>query len=505
MTSPNPRQRKLPFLHRNWLTGVIHLTAISSKPSAQVHDGDDDNFARPTKRRRVADDSPDSGIGPDINALVLPEEPGETQRALRIEVLKIIHKDSSRVRNNGIFNGNTAPATKDIANIKARCRITITSRKPGEPRMLHSDSQICTIKTFKNPVGPSRMARVYLPQPFNVPEEKIFIERDDDSVFDLADAYTVAVELESAGDPNWPPLSLLNLSRDEDIFGHPSPRQWTLKAEVANIYCQPRSSSALRLKKASQRDSLTDYIMDIDTRWTTGLPENAILKRLEKDVMPEITVFNPFEEPKALANGLLGNDHVIPIDDDVDEDMEGEPEGELTPSRSLRMKKTKTYNLKVLSAQAQGKEPRKRSKLLEPKKAKDDHVFYLLPKLPEPIREIVVDDFACCICHATNQSTLQLRAHLLSHAQYNFEFSDSDGRDQITVSLKPSNASPLTRPKIYQLGRPNKRTPFDLKQYVEGNGNDPWVTSRLGPLNETLQKSVLQAPQVKPSPVSQEG
>ncbi|KAJ9149903.1 Polycomb protein suz12-B [Pleurostoma richardsiae] len=511
MTSINRPRSKLPYLQRNWISGINHhsqgqamgatlsnLNNPSDKISSLTTSADDDYCSRPAKRRRLFEGSPDSGLGQDIHAFSLPEEPGDLQRALRIEVLRIIHRDTSRVRFNTIFNGITATAVNKVTTIKARCKITISCQKAGETQVLHCDSQICTLKTYKNPVGPSHMARIYLPHPFTIPEDKILIERDDDDAFDLADTYTVSVELESAGYPNWPPTDLLGLTHDEDIFFKPSqaPRHWSLIAHLRDIFQRPvsRMTLGMRLKNGPRNESATDYLMEADVRWSTGFSETAVLRKPDKGVLPSITAIDPDAENIPRANGHLGDHQAngIPTNADVDGDLDGElnsliddveeeAEGEITPSRSLRARGSKNYNLKLLSDKAQGKERRRRQKLEKTEKPIESHkVFYRLPA-----EHYSVTGYACCICHAMNQSLNQLRAHFFSHPQYRFlvDFKAARGV-QISVSHCEDGPSSPLHSKIYQLGRPIG--PLELDKYVEGD--DSWVTSRYGPDNDLPQK-----------------
>ncbi|KUI59928.1 Polycomb protein suz12-B [Cytospora mali] len=490
MTQSPVRSRNLPFLHRNWLTAINFLQSatVGSKPDdahSRSTDGHDD--LRPSKRRRFAN-SPDSGIGQDIDSILLPDGQGEMQRAIRIEVLKITHQDVSRVRSNGVLNGTIPPAIKDVTSVNARCKITITtsSHTVGESRTLYCDSQMCTIKTFQNPVGSSQMARVYLPQPFHVPEEKIYVERDDDTVFDLADSYTVTVDLESAGDRNWPPLNLLNTSSDEDIFTMRSAsRHWVLGAEIPKIFDRGRRSGLIRLRKGTGQDIRTDFVLDIDVRGTTALPERHVWMGREKVPLPSVAVIDQHEESLLLSNGYVNGQHVnghITNGNLVEDDIEEVADGELTPSRSLRTRGTKNYNLKVLSAQAQGKEVRKRSRAADSKRAEADSILYHLPREAIPFREVLVDGLACCFCHASHRSLAQLRAHLDSHVKFKYDFGPVPGKTgaQIHVSCIAVDSGPLLRPRIYQLGKPTKT--FDLDRYVDGD--DSWVKSRLGPHND---------------------
>ncbi|KAH6847943.1 hypothetical protein B0I37DRAFT_154447 [Chaetomium sp. MPI-CAGE-AT-0009] len=495
MSTLSHRNRGLPFLHRNWLKATNHWNSkMGNKPSSQTRDGgdklaeDDHQARRAAKRRRIDDD---------YDGFPLFENYGTAQRALRIEVLKISHKDSPRVKN-GIFNGVIAPNVRDVVQIKARCKLTISGYKGGEAVVLHVDSQVCDIRVFKNPAGSSPMARFSSIRPFHIPEEKIFLERDDDAVFGLANSYSVLVELESAGDANWPPTDLVPIS-DEDTFynrGLPS-RQWVLTANIADLFSsRNRKSVRLRVKKQPVNDVATNFLMDMDVRWLTPISSQRRPRELTKDIQPSISVFDPNEPTAPLVNGntnLPNGTNVHRRDSQVN--GEGEPapngqangsvadpaeelaEGELTPGRSRRTRLDINYNVKQMWNNAVGKETRKRRKLGEDHSQLDEHaITYLLP--PEQLQ---TDKFACLLCGAENDRLCQLRAHYLSHPQYDFHF-EIKPKAGYCVTVKPNadgRGSPL-RPRVYQLGLPVK--PLDLEKYV--NGDDSWVTSRLGPDND---------------------
>lgn len=497
MAKSHPRQQYLPFLHRNWRTSVISLDA-----DAKLANGDDDQDVRPAKRRRYVD-SPDSGLGPEVDGFVLHEEPVDSQRTMRVEVLKITHKDDL-----ASVKSNAVTSFVDVVT-KARCKITVTTpgRTPGDRQLLHCDSQMCNIRTSSsfNSVGVCRMARVYLPEPFLIPESKIFIQRDDDAVFDFADTYAVRVELESAGDINWPPLNLADIVFEDDINPQRSEqRHWSLAAEVSNVLDRGRRSGVLKLRRGSTSVSKTDFVMDIDVRWATSLPaknltsvqDRAYLAPIPQNEIPEApsTLTNAHVNGNHsnghitnghLTNGHMANGHLQLVEEEMDEDIEGE----LTPSRSLRVRGSKNYNLKDLSAKAQGRQPRKRAKTSDMHKAESDRILYRLPKEAVPVKEVVTGGFSCCVCHATHQSLAQLRAHLFSHAKYNFEVSSTPGKPgyQLDVFCVADDSAATLRPKVYSLGKPTKL--FDLERYVDGD--DSWVTSRLGSNNEEAVQAVV--------------
>lgn len=479
---------------------------MGNKASSQSRDaGDrpadkDDHSQRAAKRRRIDND---------YDGFPLYENYSSAQRALRIEVLKISHKDSPRVKN-GILNGVVAPNIRDVVQVRARCKLTICGHKGGEPVVLHVDSQLCDIRIFKNPAASSPMARFSSLRPFHIPEDKIFLERDDDAVFGLAKCYSVLVEFESAGDANWPPADLVPVS-DEDTFypkGLPS-RQWALTANIPDIFSsRNRKTVRLRVKKQPHGDAATNFLLDMDIRWLTPISNYLRAREQAKDVLTSIMVVDPTEPTAPLANGnsksangansangvngangingINGHRQDTQVNGEAEKTTNGPPngsvadnseelaEGELTPSRSRRARQEINYNVKQMWNNAVGRETRKRRRFGDEHGQVDEHtITYLLP--PEQVQ---TDKFGCLLCGAENDRLSQLRAHYLSHPQYDFhfEFKPKTGYC-VTVKPAPTNQDSPLRPRVYQLGLPVK--PLDLDKYVDGD--DSWVTSRLGP------------------------
>lgn len=512
MSSTAMTKSHLPYLPRNFKAGiqaaVLGMTSQNAPTTAtaQTTNGHDDHYVRPAKRRRFMESSPDSGIGQEVGGFVLHEDPVDIPRAMKINVLRLVHKDLSRAKQTGVSNGIISATNKEIET-RARCKISITTPGPtsNDTQLLYCHSQVVNIRTSQDADGICRTARVELPQRFDVPEEMIYVERVDDTVFDLADVYAVKVELQSAGDDNWPPL---NLAASGIPMVSSSARHWTLEAEIENVLERNRRLGAMKLCRAFGFGEKTDFYMDIDVRWATALPAKHVSTEQERILLPSIA--NGERDPLSLTNGHVNgniNGHLTNGHSNfIDEDLEQEAEGELTPgrSRSLRVRGSTNYNLKELSAKAQGRAPRKRAKLTDLKKADSERVLYRLPKEAGPVKEVVVDGFSCCVCHAAHDSLAQLRAHLLSHTQYKFELNAIPGRPglQLDVSCVADNSGGSMFLKAYQLGKPTKA--FDLDKYVEGD--DSWVTSRLGPNNDICPVAVPGArknsqSQTKPSTV----
>lgn len=504
MSGTDQFARGLPYLHRNWLTAINHLQMGSQQSALSKANGHDEDETRPMKRRRVdADDQ--------LPSLFDSLSPEDTEKALRIEVLKIVHKDSARVRGAPSLNGLVPPQAKDVLESRARCRISIYSERGGAWVPLHVDSQLCTMKTYKNPVGPGGMVRVHLPHPFQISQDKLVVPGSDDVLPGLAKAYLVQVELESVGDHNWPPRFLTKVDNDPHMFDTILPeREWVLSASLKDIYtCHRNKNLEVRLAKHPGGHTLaTNYVMDTDVKWAVRPSAKAMMKGLEKDVRPTITVVTskggvpeadmggddgPFGMNGATrmvgANGVdhpSANEHAIDTangygHDDASAEMDEQDEEdradlELTPNRSRRRGKPVTYNLKVLSDQAAGKERRKRANKLAGRLdgvQGDGGLTYIFPA-----EQLDSDDLSCCICLAPHENLSQLRLHLLGHDRFEFDFEPQE-RGGLHVIVGSRGHTPV-RQKILQLGLPLK--PFDIERYVAGD--DTWVTSRYGPENE---------------------
>jgi hypothetical protein len=483
-----PKKRNLPFLRRNWSSGVNrhqNMGATLSSPTASGGKGDfDGDEARAQKRRRL-----DSSIsktdtqliaeGTLFERLLIAGKAGSGPRYLHIEIVKISHKDASRVKHGNIDDNGTF---RDMSGTRTRCKITLTHSDGGGAQVLHCQSQICLLKGFKTPVGPYRAVKILLPNTFDVPEESFLINRDDDDAFRLADNYNLMVELEAAGDVIWPPLDFAALQSDPYNRDLPA-RRWILAGsypEICTNRSQPSATCILNVKQPGKAFVETEYQMEIKYSWDTGCKGTA--KPLEKGVLPSITVHDPDNRHHARpeANGQLRmpaepqislpNGHSTGSGD-LDEDDE-----ETTPSRALRTRESKVYNLKVLSDKAQGKERKRRKRILEqePGREEDGRVLYYLPA-----EQVGLDSYRCVTCGCPHQSLWLLRAHHeTNHPEYEYDLQSTKGGALFRVTHR-YEYYPFPG-ETYQLGLPTKT--FDLDRFASGDLT--WVNSRLGPDNE---------------------
>ncbi|KAF5667566.1 hypothetical protein FHETE_5624 [Fusarium heterosporum] len=157
---------------------------------------------------------------------------------------------------------------------------------------------------------------------------------------------------------------------------------------------------------------------------------------------------------------------------DNSHDLEEEFEGDQTPNRALRKRtNNKQYNLKVLTAQAHGKErkPRVRAGQLA---QVEGRVTYF-PPIDEPV---CLDSWRCLFCGCANDSLALLRVHLKEyHPNYDYALEATSQGPLLRVTrIFGSASSPI---QTLQLGKPDN--PYNLQKSAEGD--DSWTTSRHGP------------------------
>ena len=526
MTASNRRGR-FPFLHRNYIKSTNHWHVKMGNKTSSLSPNSGDRFPDPDdqlthqqqnthKRRRLK-------LNSEVDGFPLFANYADTAAELRVDILKINHKDAPRLKN-GILNGLVAPT--NVNSMRARCKITIFTPKGGQQLCMHVDSQLCDIKIYKNPAGSTPIARLSAIQSFKIPAEKIYLQGDDER-FGLANSYGLLVELESAGDSKWPPTELIPMN-DDDTFSNrilPS-REWVLTATVPNIY-DDRHCKTMRLKvrKHSNHETMTNFLLDVDARWITAISRDLTMKQ-EKDILPEITVFDPDHPHPPVqhviipANGVTGianiddahavNGHVagplangevdtLAVQTNAGPDAADDlAEGELTPSRSRRTRRMSlNYNVRQLWNTAVGKDKvKKRRRSDEKPDQQDEHtVTYKLH--PEQVR---ADKYQCIMCAAEHERMSQLRAHVLnSHPNYEFQFENKAAEGWVVgvrAAIANSEEEISLRASVYQLGLPTK--PLDLDSFVDGDTS--WVDSRLGPDNvDMVQKKPLQSRPVQVS------
>ncbi|KAI1813366.1 hypothetical protein GGS20DRAFT_553898 [Poronia punctata] len=427
MAAITPSKRELPFIHRAWKTAVDHLPygmgiKLSSGNGDTAVNGD--HPSRAAKRRRIAEESPEAArampgrLGPDIA--------DDVEKALRIEVLSITRADKSGPRPANMHYGNGSPEKKDIPVIKARCRVLLCEWGLDVCRVLHCDSQICNFKVFRDSDDVCRTARIYLPTPFQVPAEKLYIERQDGHDFCLGDHYLIRVEIESAGDPKWPPMDLLPKEQSSEHDSGP-PRRWILSSQVIYRFEKGRATGDVVIRKRKD-DVPLDLAMDMDLRWSPCHTATGLGRFASSTLAPQARVD---QEKGVLApptnghvNGGAGrgrgenDDGTLGAERDGMAEDEEDQEEATTPSRSLRTRgKQQNYNLKLLSDKARGKERKgRKQRKLGNMERKGNGVTWDVPL----IGELSLESYDCIRCFAAHSSMEELKAHFKGHTDVRY-------------------------------------------------------------------------------------
>ena len=296
MTQKKGYTRTIPFTQQTWQVthNAKNMNGSSSAPKS--HD-DATTTAPPQKRRRLSASKPlhDTSV------------PSETERhsSLRIEIHKLFHKDSKRVR-----PLQETPPNDEILNTKGKCQITISDVSGGFINIVHRVSQSCDIVSYKNPSGPHRIIFIKPLKSFVVPEETILINRQDDPSHDFSSSYKLDVELSSINDGSWPPLNAQELGFTES---QPQPKpladageqKWVLHSEFPQIFGRCKNPVKLTAGVHPERPEChTDYVMDINLRWATAF------KPIDKTANSCITAVDPDAEE------IYTSDILEPIPDD---------------------------------------------------------------------------------------------------------------------------------------------------------------------------------------------
>ncbi|EWY84954.1 hypothetical protein AU210_011564 [Fusarium oxysporum f. sp. radicis-cucumerinum] len=525
MTQKKTFTRTVPFTQRNWEAAhnAKNMGATLSTPKSQ------DDSGPPQKRQKVSV-SKSNGDTSLIDT--------EDRTALRVEIHKIFHKDSKKVR-----PLNALPPD-DIIKTKAKCQITVSDVSGGFTHILYRSSQSCDIVSHTNPSGPHRIAYIKPPKPFLVPKESILVNRQDDPSHDFSNAYRLDVEMFSVQDGNWPPLEAHELGVPASQQGPVqaiAKQNWILHSEFPQVFGRIKKPVKLTAGFHPQRhERLTNYIMDVELKWASGtrridktakncitafdsdgeIYTNGVLEPISDDLLdsaspPEleddiddtssthltndvheingtngVNGFHDDDDEMGGVNGINGvthevedmngvqetnevNGHVGDEDSshDISHDLEEELEGDHTPNRALRKRNNKQYNLKVLTAQAHGKERKTRDKAGQPEQGEGFVTYMLSANAP-----VHLLSWQCCACGNANESLDILRAHLMTyHPNYVYTLEKTSQGPLFRITHVSGSA--VSPSKELQLGKPTK--PLDQQAYV--NGDDSWVTSRYGP------------------------
>jgi hypothetical protein len=503
-----PRQRSVcpprPYLHRNWIRAITHAQNQHADSNSKSNDGGE----RPAKRQRCDSTFVGPNMPTDLDLFILPSEEIIFDRKMRIQPTKLVLRNSREAGQVGpLGDASAAAVLKEPVSTRARCRIAMSSRSAGSAaQVLYADSQPCILRTVKDAFDAPIEVAIEEMEPFFIDEAKLLREQDGLEGYSLPFSYITRVVFESAGSNDWIPAYLADANHDIGAMQNPRKemRQWTLSAVVRD---HTRTVVApLKISKGLDKDTLTNYAVEVDVRWGTSCyawERHRTRTQMTVDMNTSISATvaaTVATDPVPTVNGVVLEDSPklingvgsLAVDDQV-HGMESpmadeEFDGELTPNqRSLRERGGQDYNVKRLFNKALGREARRQQQRRQKGDLKSLDDSWITYRTNGPAT-FVLDGFTCCVCGARNQAFLQLQAHVLCHAEFDFDF-DPDPRNGYFATVTRDHESPgsLLRPGVYQLGKP--LGPFDLDKYV--SGDESWITSRLGPLNNIPQRDHL--------------
>jgi hypothetical protein len=428
----------------------------------------------------------------------LPETPVDFKRALRIDILGIVANSACADQTLEFTGGRDSP-------IETKCRCSVAlfganndddSSRPGNYIEVYRTYKTCVLRTTFNH---GQVSRELALNPFVLSSDEFYATRkrtnalgDDHYDFDLRDKYFIQVTLEPVGtQKQWPPFDISVLGDEDpseptpvtDLLqaGKVSRNQLDLSCQMPGLLEPDRQvrSVSLRLSRGSVKQKIS-YDLQIKTQWSlpnkySDVPAKAPTKALPIESSVKLGA-SPGEAVPATPPRLKVEQRSIP-------DM-----GERTPRRRSNVP---TYNLKTLSAQAQGYSPRTRRNLQSkslPENADASSgvvVSYGFGRAGAAElgikQQTSVAGFKCPFCYFDEGSISNLRMHLhTNHANFKFSLRRSNpSRAGFFVELAKQgpNSSPLERAKTLQLGK--ARSLFDLDKFL--TGDQSWVKAREGP------------------------
>ena len=465
-------------------SSLNHSTSEESPPSrlptkSQVNKIKPTDFygLRRTRSDRVRIDS----------VLKLTKHPVDFQKLLRIQVASIIQNSSFEETDDG--------NTSQYSNIKCTL-VLLRVSEDGSFTDIYRQPQTGRIRMVsegrQNDIFP-----IYLP-PFIIPSEVLSQDPNFDGSFDPLQApnelgkYGVQFLIEPfrANRREWLPLSSSSLPHSSRLAKGIFKGELEL-TDVRQIRCEfllfewdsKRSTAEIELLYDGESIE-TSASLKLDIQWS--LPSH-LHKKEEHIEVPKLPTPVPELAPELSLAQILSPQKATTID----------PE---SPSRGQRRIRANvpTYNLKALSAKAQGKKLRAhwaRETSETPVTATDtrESVTYTVSKANAEAYNIkqthVVAGFSCPICNLDTKSMEKLRLHFKT-THFRFTFHVRPKSSFFIEINKESRKSREIHPlQNLQLGQVN--TLLDMEKYLSGDNS--WAEDREGPLNNQWPDSEVLA------------
>jgi hypothetical protein len=446
--------------------------------------------------------------------LKLSETPINFKKLLQIRLDGINH-------NLNAVNGNAFVSNGQVSPVKIRCTLALFHVLEDDSMMdIYRVVETGTIRKSSEHHG-SGFSRISLP-PFNIPAAVLF--QDQDPELDTPPSgsqqtsdfgrYTVQLLIEpQVVRKDWLPLTANNFPRNSEFAQKITAGEITL-SRIRQLICEfPLFESewrpnSTRISVIYEKTNVsTSASLKVDVLWSLPSHLSKTRKILTK----------PEEETQWGTETVSEPSSVAPPSPDEQLPLRSEPE---SPARGHRRRaNVPTYNLKALSAKAQGKLPRaqrNRDAQFETRGPSSDPdtlgVTYSFGKNDSSDYGIKqqhsVVGMTCPICSSDHKSVEKLHFHLITnHTQFKFHLRRSNPpRISFFVELNRPSKGASTRvihdqSRILQLGKVTSL--LDMEKYI--SGDQTWLKSRQGPQHEEWPEHLkyrYNEPSLSPSPES---
>ena len=405
---------------------------------------------------------------------------GRFQKALRLDFLGIFMEDDGAVSEDLDRMG-----LGGLVNIQCKCIAAIfflshdkDTRRRGSYTQVCDSIRMGLLKVREGPNGLSR--DLLLSEPFVFPSQDFFVNRrrkiptlrpEDDITVGLADAYRIHITIEPIGyQQYWPPF---HISLSDDLQAGNISKALSDGRIIRNdiqltgttlLFANPDSQDKnlnLKLDFKDGRESIP-YFLKVRVSW--AVPSH--LCTLLTPSKPELQ-YQPVVQPLASPSNRARKTFDA-----------GTRTGDSRPQR--HRSNIPTYNLKHLSAQAQGKSPRKPRSRSRPDDSEPPseeisitYAFGSADSADNGIeQQYTILGLKCPFCCCNHRSLDELRFHLQSeHHNYTFSLRRSvPSRVTYFVQII-RNQSSMSSERTFQMIKPE--TLFELEAYLEDNKSWP--------------------------------
>lgn len=422
----------------------------------------------------------------------LPANPIDFNGALQIEVMGIERKygdDEEMLEYQEAYDGPL--------DIECRCTVMLFYENKTESTVpqfegfseLYRHSRICTLRTTLTDDGGIKRELLML-RPFYISAQELFVDRERSGpqgkmqpYCGWADKYQVHVVLKPKSfQKHWPPFDITP-SSDSSIVSDLVSTGKALKKDTF-LFCKMQ-----KFLNPEYQNRATD----LQICWGTNRQKVPFGLRIQfKWSLPSLLSDFPTRTPQTESphNLHLGNPATaVPTSPLAvrGEDISAANSPANERAHRKRSNVPTTYNLKALSAQAQGKSPRAPRRIRSKSDLADCgiSVIYCLGKADASEfgtrQQTTVTGLLCPFCTCEKGSLTDLLAHLQEeHTSFRFHLRGTLSKPRIFVELAKliTRSDPaFERFRTFQMGKP--QTLFNLEKYI--NGDPSWARFREGP------------------------